>query len=61
MNTEVEVSEFTYDIKLFLVNEKDSTVIDADNQNNFNRALSYSLEVFAINEPDIVYRFNYPI
>jgi len=44
------MSEFTYDIKLFMVHlaKEDKSL------------LSYSLEIFALNDPDVIYIYNYP-
>ncbi|CDW76064.1 UNKNOWN [Stylonychia lemnae] len=50
LNQEIEMSEFIYDIKLSLVHQtKDEKTL-----------LSYSLELFAMNDPDIIYIYNYP-
>lgn len=42
--------EFTYDIKLF------ENMFKSNNQ-----VLSYSMELFSLNDPETIYNFNYPI
>lgn len=44
------MSEFTYDIKLYQIFEIHK-----------EKALAYSLEIFSLNEPDYIYRYNYPL
>ena len=44
------MSEFTYDIKLYHVFEIHQ-----------EKPLAYSLELFSLNEPDLLYRYNYPL
>ena len=51
MNQEVVMSEFSYDVKLFQVFSKKAE----------KQVLSYSFEVFSLNEPDLVYRYNYAL
>ncbi len=46
------MSEFTYDLKLFIIEDVNSYG---------NEMLSFSLEIFALNEPDYIYRYNYPV
>eukprot|EP00347_Sterkiella_histriomuscorum_P013376 403364949 len=50
MNQEIDMSEFTYDIKLYLIIEKKEE----------EAQIAYSLEIFALNDPDIVYIYNQP-
>lgn len=42
------MSEFTYDIKFYLILEKKEE----------ETLIAYSLEIFALNDPDIIYVFN---
>lgn len=51
MNQEVDMSEFSYDVKLFQV----------FNRHKERQALSYSFEIFSHNEPDLIYRYNYAL
>ena len=51
MNKEVDMSEFQYDVKLYQIFN-----IDKD-----KKALAYSFEIFSLNEPDLVYRYNYAL
>lgn len=53
MNQEVDLSEFSYDVKLYQIFSKE---INAE-----KRALSYSFEVFCLNEPDLIYRYNHAL
>jgi hypothetical protein len=50
MNNEVEMSEFTFDIKLYSIIEKESDLI-----------LSYIIEVFVLTEPEVLFKYNLPI
>jgi len=54
MNQEVEMSEFTYDVKLYQVFNRAALASE-------KRVLSYNFEVFCLNEPDLVYRYNYAL
>lgn len=45
------MSEFSYDVKLYQV----------FNKKYERKALSYSFEIFSLNEPDLVYRYNYAL
>ena len=52
MNQEIDMSEFTYDLKLYLVTEL---------QEGFDeQVIAYSFEVFALNDPDVIYVHNQP-
>lgn len=50
INEEVEMCEYIYDIKIY-------ENIYKENQS----VLSYSLEIFYLNDPETVYIFNYPM
>ena len=50
MNNEVEMCEFAYDIKLY---ENIGLLKD--------RTISYTLEIFSLNDPEVIYCFNHPI
>ena len=54
MNQEVDLSEFTYDVKLYQLFNKTSNLSE-------KRVLSYLFEIFCLNEPDLVYRYNYAL
>jgi len=54
MNQEVEMSEFTYDVKLYQVFNRAALASE-------KRVLSYNFEVFCLNEPDLLYRYNYAL
>mmetsp|Transcript_11761 Transcript_11761/g.18027 ORF Transcript_11761/g.18027 Transcript_11761/m.18027 type:complete len:84 (+) Transcript_11761:931-1182(+) len=47
---EVELSEFIYDIKIYQMQK----ITDRD-------VISYQIELFALNDPDVVYSYNYPM
>ena len=49
-NTEIEMSEFLYDIKIFQIQK----ISDKD-------IIAYQIEIFTLNDPDVVYLFNYPM
>jgi hypothetical protein len=51
MNQEVDMSEFSYDVKLYQVFSRQKE----------KQALSYSFEIFTLNEPDLIYRYNYAL
>jgi hypothetical protein len=51
MNKEVDMAEFSYDVKLYQVFDR----------NKVKKALSYSLEILSLNEPDLIYRYNYAL
>jgi hypothetical protein len=53
MNQEVDMSEFSYDVKLFQIFGNDKL--------DHKVALSYSFEIFCLNEPDLVYRYNHAL
>lgn len=44
------MSEFTYDLKVYLIHKTKGD----------NKLISYSLEIFALNDPDVIYIYNYP-
>lgn len=48
------MSEFTYDVKLYQVFNRAALASE-------KRVLSYNFEVFCLNEPDLVYRYNYAL
>lgn len=52
MNQEVDMSEFSYDVKLFQV----FSLLEKE-----KKALSYCFEIFCLNEPDLLYRYNYAL
>jgi hypothetical protein len=54
MNQEVDLSEFTYDVKLYQIFNKTAQISD-------KKVLSYCFEIFCLNEPDLVYRYNYAL
>ena len=49
-NQEVEFSEFLYDIKIFKIYKLDNRDI-----------IAYQIEIFTLNDPKVVYRYNYPM
>ena len=49
-NMEIEMSEFLYDIKIYQVQKK----ADKD-------IIAYQIELFTLNDPDVVYIYNYPM
>jgi len=49
-NMEVELSEFVYDIKIFQIHK-----------NTDRDVLAYQVELFTLNDPDVVYVYNYPM
>lgn len=59
MNQEVDFTELTYDIKLYKVMSMNS--IGSGNIDLINEVVAYHLEVFNINEPDIIYKFRKPV
>ena len=50
MNSEVEMSEFSFDIKLY-----ENIEVAQD------RIISYIIEIFNLNDPDTIYRYNHSI
>lgn len=48
MNQEVDMSEISYDVKMYKVFSR-------------KQIISYSLEIFSLNEPDLIYRYNYAL
>ena len=53
INQEVDLSEFSYDIKLYQIFSKEQGIE--------KRAFSYSFEIFSLNEPDLIYRYNHAL
>ena len=51
MNQEVDMSEHSYDVKLYQVFSRA----------NDRRVLSYSLEMFCLSDPGLIYRYNYAL
>ena len=49
-NSEIEMSEFLYDIKIFQIQK----LADKD-------IIAYQVEIFSLYDPDVVYVFNYPM
>jgi len=47
---EIEMSEFLYDIKIYQVQK----ISDKD-------IIAYQIELFTLNDPDVVYLYNYPM
>jgi hypothetical protein len=59
MNQEVDFTELTYDIKLYKV--MSSNTIGSGKIDLINEVIAYHLEVFNINEPDIIYKYRKPV
>ena len=49
-NSEIEFSEFLYDIKIFKIYKLDNRDI-----------IAYQIEIFTLNDANVVYRYNYPM
>ena len=50
VNTEVELCEFLYDIKIYQIQKlKDRDII------------AYQIEIFTLNDPDVIYQYTYPM
>lgn len=50
VNDEVELTEFSYDIKIVEISNIKSTEV-----------LAYELNMFSLNDPDIIYRYRIPV
>ena len=50
VNTEIEMSEFLYDIKIYQIHK----LADKD-------VIAYQLELFTLNDPEVVYQYTYPM
>ena len=49
-NTEIEFSEFVYDLKIYQVQMIESKDV-----------IAYQIDIFTFSDPDTIYRFNYPM
>ena len=49
-NTEIEMSEFLYDIKIYQIYK----IID-------RCIIAYQIEIFTLHDPDVIYLYNYPM
>jgi len=59
MNQEIDFTEFSYDIKLFKIQRK--SPFGQGTLNVGTETLAYHLEMFNINEPDIVFKYKIPV
>lgn len=59
MNQEVDLTEITYDIKLFKVMRKNQ--VGAGTIDLTNETVAYHLEIFNINEPEVLYKYRLPM
>jgi len=58
LNDEVDFTEFSYDIKLFKITKKHAFGAETDAGIDI---LAYHLEVFNLNEPELIYRYRLPV
>ena len=58
LNQEMEFTEHTYDIKLFKITR--APIVGSDAQ-LIAEILAYHLEIFNINQPDILYKYRIPV
>ena len=59
LNQEIDLTELTYDIKLLKVVRKSN--IGSGNIDLTNETVAYHLEIFNINEPEVLYKFRLPM
>ena len=59
LNQEIDFTEFSYDIKLFKVTRK-SPFGDGSLEIG-SETLAYHLEIFNVNQPDIIYKHRLPV
>ena len=58
LNDEVDFTEFSYDIKLFKITRKHPFGFVSDIRTEI---LAYHIEIFNLNEPDLIYRYRLPV
>jgi hypothetical protein len=59
LNQEIDLTELTYDIKLLKVVRKSN--IGSGNIDLTNETVAYHLEIFNINEPEVLYKYRLPM
>jgi len=59
LNQEIDLTELTYDIKLLKVVRKSN--IGSGSIDLTNETVAYHLEIFNINEPEVLYKYRLPI
>ena len=59
MNEEVDFTEISYDIKLFKISRV--SPFGSGNLNIGCETLSYHVEIFNVNQPDIIYKHRIPV
>ena len=59
LNQEIDFTEFSYDIKLFKISSK--SPYGGGRLEVGSETLSYHLEIFNINQPDVIYKYRLPV
>ena len=59
LNEEVDFTEISYDIKLYKISR--NSPFGSGNLNVGTETLSYHVEIFNVNQPDIIYKHRIPV